>query len=43
MTEKNALAKVNEERQKANREQKRKASEAALDALVESRKRTRRK
>ena len=41
-TERNELAKQNEIERTANREQKRKASEAALEALVQSRKRARR-
>ena len=40
--EKNKLAKENEQRRNIVREQKRKASEAALEALVQTRKRTRR-
>ena len=42
LAERNALAKENEERRNVTREQKRKASETALEALVQSRKRTRR-
>ena len=42
MVEKIKLSKENEERRNIARDKKRKASEAALEALVQTRKRTRR-